>query len=194
MRSLISYLSSLALYRTVYILSFIESLLRFSMSPDIDCYTECRINSFIIISKIGRERNELNQDSKTENESEGPFSPWLALVALTSSFCLLHSCWSLFTARFFPISKLPLFLSLLSPRVSDSATDHFSSILFLIPTGKHPTSSIKSIVGFNFPPMLLPNQGVEIPRWILRCLHLIDFHLKPWNWRESYPLLIPTIL
>lgn len=75
MRSLISYLSSLALYRTVYILSFIESLLRFSMSPDIDCYTECRINSFIIIIKIGRERNELNQDSKTENESEGPFSP-----------------------------------------------------------------------------------------------------------------------
>ena len=30
------------------------------------------------------------------------FSRWLALVALTSSFCLLHSCWSLFTARFFP--------------------------------------------------------------------------------------------
>lgn len=50
---------------------------------------------------VGRERNELNQDSKTENESEGPFSRWLALVALTSSFCLLHSCWSLFTARFF---------------------------------------------------------------------------------------------
>lgn len=175
MRSIISDLSSLALYLTVYILSFIESLLRFSMSPDIDCYTECRINSFII--KIGRERNELNQDSKTENESDGPFFlslTWLALVALTSSFCLLNSCWSLFTARFFPISKLPLFLSLLSPQVSDSATDHFSSILFLIPTGKHPTSSIKSIVGFNFPPMLLPNQGVEIPRWILRCLHLID--------------------
>lgn len=53
------------------------------------------------ISKIGRERNEPNQDSKTENESEGPFSRWLALVALTSSFCLFHSCWSLFTARFF---------------------------------------------------------------------------------------------
>lgn len=96
MRSLSSYLSSLALSRTVYILSFIKSLLRLSMSPDIDCYTECRINSY------SRERNELNQDSKTENESEGPFSRWLALVALTSSFCLLHSCWSLFTARFFP--------------------------------------------------------------------------------------------
>lgn len=62
---------------------------------------EYRINSFILISKIGREWNELIQDSKTENESEGPFSPWPALVALTSSFCLLHSCWSLFTARFF---------------------------------------------------------------------------------------------
>lgn len=100
MRSFISDLSSLALSRTVYILSFIESLVRFSMSSDIDCYTECRIDSFLI-SKMGRERNELNQDSKTENESEGPFSRWLALVALTSSFCLLHSCWSLFTARFF---------------------------------------------------------------------------------------------
>ena len=72
MLSLISDLSSLALSRTVYILSFIESLLRFSMSSDLDCYTECRIDS-LIISKIGRERNELNQDSKTENESEGPF-------------------------------------------------------------------------------------------------------------------------
>lgn len=96
MRSFISDLSSLALSRTVYRLSFIESLLRLSMSSDIDCYT-----GSTPISKIGRERNELNQDSKTENESEGPFSRWLALVALTSSFCLLHSCWSLFTARFF---------------------------------------------------------------------------------------------
>lgn len=43
---------------------------------------------------------------------------------------------SLVQPRFFPISKLPLFLSRLSPQVSDSATDHFSSILFLIPTDK----------------------------------------------------------
>lgn len=26
----------------------------------------------------------------------------------------------------------------------------------------------------NWPPMWLPNHGVEIPRWILRCLHFID--------------------
>lgn len=80
MRSLIYYLSSRALSRTVYRLSFIESLWRLSMSPYIDCYTECRINSY------SRERNELNRLSFSVFESWSFFS---LTGPCCTDFCLL---------------------------------------------------------------------------------------------------------